>query len=76
MSGTSIHSSATEPSFFYVLMAESCFRRAVSTRHPKAGGTLRQIGRDYLAKAKAGGRRNPHHCLVAPGLGALNRRAA
>jgi hypothetical protein len=52
MSGTSIHHGATEPSFFYVLMAESCFRRAVSTRHPKAGGTLRQIGRDYLAKAK------------------------
>jgi hypothetical protein len=51
MSDTSIHHGATEPSFFYVLMAESCFRRAVSTRHPSAGGTLRQIGRDYLAKA-------------------------
>jgi hypothetical protein len=51
MSGTSIHNSATEPSFFYVLMAQSCFRRAASTRHPKAGGTLRQSGRDYLAKA-------------------------
>jgi hypothetical protein len=51
MSRTSIHHGATEPSFFYVLMAQSCFRRAVSTRHPNAGGALRQAGRDYLAKA-------------------------
>jgi hypothetical protein len=63
MSRTSIHASATEPSFFYVLMAQSCFRRAVSTRHPKAGGTLRQIGRDYLAKANgtATARVSPSH---------------
>jgi hypothetical protein len=40
-----------EPSLFYLIMAESCFQRAVSTRHPKAGGTLREIGRHYLAKA-------------------------
>jgi hypothetical protein len=51
MSRISNHIGATESSFFYVLMAQSCFRQAVSTRHPKAGGTLRQIGRDYLAKA-------------------------
>jgi hypothetical protein len=47
----SIQNSAAEPSFFYLMMAESCFQRAVSTRHPKAGGTLREIGRKYLAKA-------------------------
>jgi hypothetical protein len=47
----SIHSSAAEPSFFYLIMAESCFQRAASTRHPKARGTLREIGRNYLAKA-------------------------
>jgi hypothetical protein len=47
----SIHNSAAEPSFFYLIMAESCFQRAASTRHPKAGGTLREIGRHYLAKA-------------------------
>jgi hypothetical protein len=46
-----IHTSAGEPSFFYLMMAESCFQRAVSTRHPKAGGTLLEIGRSYLAKA-------------------------
>jgi len=40
-----------ESSLFYLIMAESCFQRAVSTRHPKAGGTLREIGRHYLAKA-------------------------
>jgi hypothetical protein len=46
-----IQTSAGKPSFFYLMMAESCFRRAVSTRHPKAGGTLLEIGRNYLAKA-------------------------
>jgi hypothetical protein len=46
-----IHTSAGEPSFFYLMMAESCFQRAVRTRHPQAGGTLLEIGRDYLAKA-------------------------
>ena len=41
--------SAQEPSFFYLMMAEGCFRRAL--QHPKAGGTLREIGRNYLARA-------------------------
>jgi hypothetical protein len=41
-----------EPSFFYLLMAGSCFRRATSARHPNASGTLRNLGRDYLTKAK------------------------
>jgi hypothetical protein len=50
MRATFIHA-ADEPSFFYLVMAKSCFRRAVSTPHPKAGGTLRELGRDYLAKA-------------------------
>jgi hypothetical protein len=43
--------SAGEPSFFYLMMAKSCFRRAASTRNPKAGSTLRDIGRSYLLKA-------------------------
>jgi hypothetical protein len=46
-----IHTSAGEPSFFYLMMAETCFQRADSTRHPKAGSTLLEIGRNYLAKA-------------------------
>ena len=44
-----IHTSAGEPSFFYLMMAEGCFRRAVE--HPAAGGTLREIGRNYLARS-------------------------
>ena len=48
---TSITSSAGEPSFFYLIMAETAFRRADATRHPKARGTLQGIGRSYLAKA-------------------------
>jgi len=32
-------------------MAESCFQRAASTRHPNACGALREIGRRYLAGA-------------------------
>jgi hypothetical protein len=47
----SIQSSAQEPSFFYLMMAESCFQRAASTRHPKACGALRELGRKYLADA-------------------------
>jgi hypothetical protein len=58
----SIQNSAAEPSFFYLMMAESCFQRAVSTRHPKAGGTLREIGRNYLAKAHGTSRRKPLDC--------------
>jgi hypothetical protein len=50
MSATSIYAN-TDASYFYLLMAKSCFRRAVSTPHPKAGGTLREMGRDYLARA-------------------------
>jgi hypothetical protein len=45
----SIHTSEGEPSFFYLMMAEGCFRRAV--QHPEAGDTLREIGRNYLARA-------------------------
>jgi hypothetical protein len=47
----SMHTSAGEPSFFYLLMAESCFQQAASTHHPKAGDTLRDIGRNYLLKS-------------------------
>jgi hypothetical protein len=46
-----VHTSAGEPSFFYLMMAESCFQRAVHTRHPKAGDALLEIGRSYLTKA-------------------------
>jgi hypothetical protein len=47
----SVQNSANEPSFFYLMMAESCFQRAASTRHSKARGELREIGRRYLAEA-------------------------
>jgi hypothetical protein len=40
-------------------MAKSCFRRAVVTPHPKASGTLRALGRDYLAKAGGFATRRP-----------------
>jgi hypothetical protein len=44
--------SAQQPSFFYLIMADSCFRRAASTVHPEAGRALRDIGRDYLMRAR------------------------
>jgi hypothetical protein len=40
------------PSFFYLMLAQSCFRRARATPHPKGGGTLWQIGRNYLVSAR------------------------
>ena len=43
-----IYNSPGEPSFFYLMMAGSCFRRAA--RHPQAS-TLRDIGRNYLTRA-------------------------
>jgi len=49
MRATSVN--VAEPSFFYLVMAKSCFRRAVSSPHPKAGGTLRELGRNYLSKS-------------------------
>jgi hypothetical protein len=62
----SIHNSAAEPSFYYLIMAESCFQRAASTRHPNAGGTLREIGRHYLAKANdVGSMRKPQSAPTA-----------
>jgi hypothetical protein len=33
------------------MLAEGCFRQAASTHNPKAGDTLRDIGRNYLLKA-------------------------
>jgi hypothetical protein len=47
----SAYAGAGEPSFFYLMMAGSCFRRSASARHPQAGGLLRRIGREYLMKA-------------------------
>jgi hypothetical protein len=52
MLSKSIQSSAGEPSFFYLIMAQSCFRRADITRDPGARGALRDLGRNYLAKAR------------------------
>jgi hypothetical protein len=51
MFGKSIQSGTVEPSFFYLLMAATCFQRAGRTRHPNAGGALRDIVCEYLAKA-------------------------
>ena len=52
----SSQSSAQEPSFFYLMMAESC-SSATGARHPNASGALREIGRRYLAGAKTWHRR-------------------
>jgi hypothetical protein len=51
MSYKSPRINAGEPSFFYLMLAEICFRRAAGTGHPKASSTLREIGRNYLANA-------------------------
>jgi hypothetical protein len=50
MSRKTISPSPGAPSFFYLMMARSCFCRALGARPPKTG-TLRKIGRDYLMKA-------------------------
>lgn len=45
-----------EPSFYYVILAATRFRRTARSRHSNAGGTLRNIGCKYLAKADCGRR--------------------
>jgi hypothetical protein len=55
----SIQSRTAEPSFFYLIMAESCFQRAACTRRRNVRGTLRDIGRHYLAKANDAHHRAP-----------------
>jgi hypothetical protein len=51
MSQQSISSSAGQPSFFYLMMARGCFDRARRAGRSK-GAALRNIGHDYLIKAK------------------------
>ena len=60
MFGKSIQSNTAKPSFFYLLIAATNFQRAGRTRHPHAGDALRNIGREYLAKAAA-----PDACVFA-----------
>jgi hypothetical protein len=47
----SSQSSAAEPSFYHLMLAATYFRRAARSRHPNEGRALRDIGREYLAKA-------------------------
>lgn len=47
----STHASAGEPSFFYLLIADSCFQRASGTMSPAACDALRNIGREYLMES-------------------------
>jgi hypothetical protein len=43
----SIQVSTAEPSFFYLIMAASCFRRAAGIGHPNTRRALRDTGREY-----------------------------
>jgi len=45
------HTGEGELSFFYLMIAKCCFQRSISTRHPNAAGTLREMGRNYLTSA-------------------------
>jgi len=45
-----ISQTAGQPSFFFLMLACSCFDRARRAGHPK-NDALRNFGRDYLIKA-------------------------
>jgi len=47
-----------EPSFYYAILAATCFRRKARSRHRNADGALPGIGCRYLAKADCGRRTN------------------
>jgi hypothetical protein len=51
MFSKSVLSNTAEPSFFYLLIAATSFQRAGRAGHRHAGDALRDIGREYLAKA-------------------------
>lgn len=51
MFAKTIHSRASEPSFYYAILAATCFRRTARSCNP---GALREIGCKYLAKAGGG----------------------
>jgi hypothetical protein len=51
MFGETIHSRASEPSFYYAILAATCFGRTARSCNP---GALREIGCKYLAKAGGG----------------------
>jgi hypothetical protein len=49
----SIQICTAELSFFYLIMAAACFRRAASVSHPKTRGALRDIGREYMNQGQS-----------------------
>jgi hypothetical protein len=42
-----------EPSFFYLIMAAACFRRAAGISRRNTRGALRDIGREYLNQGRS-----------------------
>jgi hypothetical protein len=51
---TSIQGSFRESSLFYLVLAAASFQRATDIRGPNARRTLRDMGREYIAKASFG----------------------
>jgi hypothetical protein len=51
----SIQVCTAEPSFFYLIMAAACFRRAAGISHRNTRGALRDIGREYLNQGRSFG---------------------
>jgi hypothetical protein len=49
----SIQVCTAEPSFYYLIMAASCFRRAAGISHPNTRGALCDIGREYLNQGRS-----------------------
>jgi hypothetical protein len=54
MLGKSMRIDAPETSFYYWMIAETCFQRIARSHHSKAGIAVRDIGRKYLAKVGGG----------------------
>jgi hypothetical protein len=54
MFGEPRQSGIREPSFYYVVLAATCFQRTACGCHPNAGGVLCDTGYKYLAKADRG----------------------
>jgi hypothetical protein len=48
----SIQSCTAEPSFFYLIMAAACFRRAARIGDANTRDALHDIGREYLNQGR------------------------
>ena len=49
------NATTTQPSYYYLLIAQTCFQRSARTADQVRSHALYELGRNYLSKAKPEG---------------------